>query len=79
MKVPKIKQPHGMNMDRIRQMGLGWCLGMVGTGFQALVTQHNGAGEDIDSSAHTAPQVNGLSLGKRGKEPEFLMKGHISQ
>lgn len=64
-------------MDRVRQTGLGWCLGTVGTGFQALVTQHNGADEDINSSAHTEHQVNRLSLGKGGKEPEFLMKGHI--
>lgn len=66
-----------MNMGQIRQMGLGWCLGTLGTGFQALVTQHDGADEDIDSSAHTAHQVNVLNLGERGKEPEFLMTGHI--
>lgn len=63
-------------MDQIKQMGLGWTLGTVGTGFQAPVTQHNGADEDIDSSAQTAHQVNVLSLGERGEGPAFLMKGH---
>lgn len=63
-------------MDQIRQMGLGWTLGTVGTGFQAPVTQHNGADEAIDRSAHTVHQVNVLNLGERGKGPAFLMKGH---
>lgn len=77
-RVPEIEQPYGTNTGQIRQMAPGRCMGVMGTGFQILASKGSGAAEDIDSSAYSA-QVSVLNLGRRGKKPEFSVKGRRSQ
>lgn len=70
-----------LNMGQVRQMTPDRCLGTVGTELQAPATKFSGADEDSDSSSSTRPahKFSVLNLGKRGKKPEFLMKGQDSQ
>lgn len=73
-RIPKIEQPYGTHTDQIRQMAPGQCTGVMGTGFQILVSKGSEVAEDTDGSAHSA-QVSVLNLGRRGEKSELAVPG----